>query len=339
MLGEEEFQNEPFGCCGVSGGIANTQSTLITSNHSIMSGGTLIKSDKSTIMSGGSRTDFQNGPCGCCSKPGGAANCLMTCFCPCYSVYKSAENIGDDFGVHYCIGTLCGCGCCVLIDLGMKVAKKQSVEMSWYKSCMCSCLNPCTCYSCAVSNEALLCKAANSPVEPVAKKMDRCMDMMRMQMYIDSEQRKEEAQLRKEAAQQREVERRAATEERKEEREQYGEERRALAQQRHDDRIERIEREEARDRRREDDRVRLEKERQEERRDIRRQQETHEVHREDDHQLFIQSLSVIGKAYIETCRSPPSPPPPPPPPPPEKVLRRSKSSDKVLKRSTSSMIN
>jgi len=327
MLGEQkEFQNEPFGCCGVSGGAhANTQSTLLTSSdqHSLMSGGTLIKSDQSSsIMSaGGSRTDFQNGPCGCCSKPGGAANCLMTCFCPCYSVYKSAENIGDDFGVHYCIGTLCGCGCCVLIDLGIKVAKKQGVEMSWCKSCLCTCLNPCTCYSCAVSNEALLCKAANSPVEPVAQKMDRCMDMLRMQMHMDSEQRKEEAQLRKEAAQLREIERQAATEQRKEERELYGEERRAVAQQRYEDRIERIEREDARDRRREDDRVRLEEERREERRDIRRQQEIQEGRREDDRQLFIQSLSVIGKAYIETRH------PSPPLPLPDKVLQRNNSSD------------
>jgi len=95
--------------------------------------------------------------------------------------------------------------------------------------------------------EALLCKAANLPVGPVTKKMDRYMDMMRMQMYIDSKQRKEEAQFRKETAQQREIERRAATEQRQEEREQYGEERRALAQERHDDRIERIELEDTRD--------------------------------------------------------------------------------------------
>jgi len=252
---------------------------------------------------------------------------------------------------------LLGCGCCILIDLGMKVAKNQGVEMSWCKACLCTCLNPCTCYSCAVSNEALLSKAANSPVEPDAKKMDRCMDMMRMHMHIDSEQRKEEAQLRKEAAQQREIERRVATtEERKEERAQYGEERRALAQQRHDDRIERMEREDARDRRREDDRVLLEKVRQEERRDIRRQQEIHEVRREDDRQLFIQSLtlSVIGTTSIETTPisttqnnniiqsnrryssiSRPSPAPD------EVVLERNKSStDKVLlKRSKSSMIN
>mmetsp|Transcript_37593 Transcript_37593/g.41892 ORF Transcript_37593/g.41892 Transcript_37593/m.41892 type:complete len:132 (+) Transcript_37593:127-522(+) len=120
MLGEvAEFQNEPFGSCGVSGGSANTQATLQVpiSNHSLLSGGTLIhKSDQFSIamMSAGGdgeirRPDFQNGPCGCCSKPGGAANCLMTCFCPCYSVYKSAENIGDDYGVHYCIGSLCAC--------------------------------------------------------------------------------------------------------------------------------------------------------------------------------------------------------------------------------------
>jgi len=37
MVGEvEEFQNEPFGCCGVSGGAhANTQSTLINTSNSI----------------------------------------------------------------------------------------------------------------------------------------------------------------------------------------------------------------------------------------------------------------------------------------------------------------
>mmetsp|Transcript_42714 Transcript_42714/g.46373 ORF Transcript_42714/g.46373 Transcript_42714/m.46373 type:complete len:112 (-) Transcript_42714:1115-1450(-) len=90
-------------------------STHQIQSKSLLSGGTaLIKSqsDQSSIMmsaGSGSRTDFQNGLCGCCNKPGGAANCLMTCFCPCYSVYKSAEHIGDDYGVHYCIGTLCGC--------------------------------------------------------------------------------------------------------------------------------------------------------------------------------------------------------------------------------------
>lgn len=80
MVGEDEFQNEPFGCCGVSGGTANTQSTLLTttSNQSLMLGGTVIKSDHQSIMMS---PDFQNGPCGCCSKPGGVANCLMTCFC------------------------------------------------------------------------------------------------------------------------------------------------------------------------------------------------------------------------------------------------------------------
>lgn len=204
---------------------------------------------------------------------------------------------------------------------------------------MCTCLNPCTCYSCAVSNEALLCKAANSPIEPVAKKMDRCMDMMRMQLYMDAEQRKEEAQLRKEGAEQRDMERRAATEERKEERAQEGEERRALAQQRQEDRIERLEREDARERRREDDRVRLEAERQEERRDLRRQQELQAERREDDRQLFLQSLSVIGKAYLETTiRRPVAAALPLPLP--DKVLKRHKSSHKVsLKRSKSSMIN
>jgi len=118
------------------------------------------------------QTTFQNGFGGCCAEPGGAGNCLLSLLCPCYSYYKAAEDIGDDNGVLYCVGTLCGCGCCVLTDLGMKVAKKQGIEQGCGKSGMCSIVDVCSCYSCAVTNEAMLYKAAANSAEPVADKME-----------------------------------------------------------------------------------------------------------------------------------------------------------------------
>ena len=126
---------------------------------------------------------------------------------------------------------------------------------------------------------------------------DTYMEMMRMQFQVESAQRKEDAQLRKEATQLAAEERREtaqqAVEQRREERERDAEERRALAQQRHDDRIERNEREEARDRRREDERV-----------DAQRQQQQQEIRRENNRQLLLQSLGIVAKAYV-TPRPPP----------------------------------
>jgi len=119
-------------------------------------------------------------------------------------------------------------------------------------------------------------------------------------------------------------------------------------------------REDARDRRREDDRVRLEEERQEERRDLRRQQKLDDVRCEDDRQLFIPSLSlnVIGTTSSETTTPKESTTqnnnlihsnrryrsishPSPSRPPDKVVLKRNKfSTDKVLlKRSKSCMVN
>ena len=53
-------------------------------------------------------TKLKNGPCDCCGEPGGAGNCCIATFVPCYGLYKTAENIGDDNGVIYCIGALFG---------------------------------------------------------------------------------------------------------------------------------------------------------------------------------------------------------------------------------------
>jgi len=120
-------------------------------------------------MSGTQQVKLKNGPCDCCGEPGGCGNCCITTCCPCYSFYKTAENIGDDNGVLYCIGTLFGFGCCVLTVLGQKVAEQQGVDMGIGKSAVCAMCDCCVCYSCAVGNESEIIKLANAgtPVEAV----------------------------------------------------------------------------------------------------------------------------------------------------------------------------
>ena len=123
---------------------------------------------------------FQNGPCECCGDPGGCGTCCITACCPCYSFYKAAEDIGDDNGVLYCIGTLFGFGCCMLTVLGDKVAQEANItDHGIGKSAMCACFECCVCYSCAVANEAALIKAkkdAAIPVAPVAAEAEKMDD-------------------------------------------------------------------------------------------------------------------------------------------------------------------
>ena len=66
----------------------------------------------------------------------------MPFFCPRYSFYQAAEDIGD--GVMYCVGTLLGFGCSMLTVLGdmERLPKSQSlisplvvlVVTTWYAS-------------------------------------------------------------------------------------------------------------------------------------------------------------------------------------------------------------
>jgi len=121
-------------------------------------------------MSDENKKTLKNGPCGCCGEPEGVVGCCVTLWCPCYALYKTAENIGDDNGVVYCIGSLFGLGCCMWTVLGKKVAERAGVEMSIGKSAVCTLLNPCVCYDCAISNESELIKLANAngDGEPVA---------------------------------------------------------------------------------------------------------------------------------------------------------------------------
>mmetsp|Transcript_25792 Transcript_25792/g.29801 ORF Transcript_25792/g.29801 Transcript_25792/m.29801 type:complete len:134 (-) Transcript_25792:386-787(-) len=113
-------------------------------------------------MSGTKQAKLKNGPCDCCGEPGGCGNCCLTFWCPCYSFYLAAENIGDDNGLLYCIGTLLGFGCCMLTVLGQKVAERQGVDMGIGKSMCCACCDCCVCYSCAIGNESELIKLANA---------------------------------------------------------------------------------------------------------------------------------------------------------------------------------
>jgi hypothetical protein len=122
---------------------------------------------------------FKSGPCGCCDEPGGCGTCLITWCCPCYSFYKAAEDIGDNNGVLYCVGTLLGFGCCMLTVLGDKVAQKGNIDNHGIgKSAMCACFDCCVCYSCAVANEAALIKTKEgaggspAPVAAGAEKME-----------------------------------------------------------------------------------------------------------------------------------------------------------------------
>jgi len=105
---------------------------------------------------------LKNGPCDCCGEPGGVGSCCVTFWCPCYGLYKTAENIGDDNGVIYCIGSLFGFGCCMWTVLGQKVAERAGVEMGIGKSACCTLLNVCTCYDCAIANESEMIKLANA---------------------------------------------------------------------------------------------------------------------------------------------------------------------------------
>jgi len=113
-------------------------------------------------MSGTQPAKLKNGPCDCCGEPNGLGGCCVTTWCPCYSLYKTAENIGDDNGVIYCIGALLGFGCCMWTVLGQKVAERQGVDMGIGKSFCCVVFDQCVCYSCAIANESEIIKLANA---------------------------------------------------------------------------------------------------------------------------------------------------------------------------------
>lgn len=100
--------------------------------------------------------DFNMPIAGCCDDPG---LCIYDICCPCLTIMEGANNIGDSCACVYCLATLCGLGCCVLSFLGHDVADKRGIPMGMGKSCCCSLLNLCTCYSCRVVNESRLYKA------------------------------------------------------------------------------------------------------------------------------------------------------------------------------------
>lgn len=104
----------------------------------------------------------------CFNEPG---NCLYTWCCPCFSLKDGADAIGNPNGCLYCCLTFpCMCGCCALAALGNEVQEKQGIEGGLCKALVCSFFNPCTCYSCSVTNE---CKVIQQQAAPNGSKMQR----------------------------------------------------------------------------------------------------------------------------------------------------------------------
>lgn len=96
---------------------------------------------------------------------------MMTACCPCIAIYQAAEDIGDDNGIILSIGTLLGFGSCMYCLMADKVAKKRGIDQGMPMHCCCICFDPCTCFSCAVINEARLYKVAQE--SPEAKAIER----------------------------------------------------------------------------------------------------------------------------------------------------------------------
>ena len=106
----------------------------------------------------------------CLNEPG---SCLYTWCCPCFALKDGATAIGNPNGCMYCCLTFpCPFGCCALAALGNEVQEKQGIDGGLCKALVCSFFNPCTCYSCAVTNE---CKVIQEKQQaaPNSSKMTR----------------------------------------------------------------------------------------------------------------------------------------------------------------------
>jgi len=71
-----------------------------------------------------------------------------------------AEDIGDSNSVVYAIGCLLGFAPCMECLLADKISKARGIDQGMGKHCLCVTFDCCTCFSCALYNEAALHAAA-----------------------------------------------------------------------------------------------------------------------------------------------------------------------------------